>query len=378
MITTTLLASTLMFAVPTADDAAPTETPRTAFVEMKTNKGDIVLMLDREAAPATVKNFLQYTGEGFYDGTCFHRVIGNFMIQGGGFTEDLAKKPNHAGVKNEWGNGLTNTRGTIAMARVGGDPNSATSQFFINVKNNPNLDKPQRDGAAYAVFGKVIEGMDVVDAIKAVPTGTQKGMRDVPVQPVMIESVKVIDRTAAQAQCADLDNTETMWFSACDTAKPGQQALRKQTDEQMARLAEQEALWSKPVQDVLANPDSIPGEALVGDAQMQDSGLAWFDLVEGDGAQPASTSSTVKVHYTGYLLDGSKFDSSVDRGTPIDFPLNRVIAGWTEGVASMKVGGKRKLVIPSDLGYGPRGTPGGPIPPNATLVFDVELLDVKD
>ncbi|MCH2138823.1 MAG: FKBP-type peptidyl-prolyl cis-trans isomerase [Phycisphaerales bacterium] len=111
---------------------------------------------------------------------------------------------------------------------------------------------------------------------------------------------------------------------------------------------------------------------------MQDSGLAWFDLVEGDGAQPASTSSTVKVHYTGYLLDGSKFDSSVDRGTPIDFPLNRVIAGWTEGVASMKVGGKRKLVIPSDLGYGPRGTPGGPIPPNATLVFDVELLDVKD
>jgi FKBP-type peptidyl-prolyl cis-trans isomerase len=117
----------------------------------------------------------------------------------------------------------------------------------------------------------------------------------------------------------------------------------------------------------------------IGEAQRVESpsGLAHYDLVEGDGATPKSASSTVKVHYSGWLLDGTKFDSSVDRGQPIDFPLNGVIAGWTEGVQSMKVGGKRKLIIPSELGYGAQGA-GGAIPPNATLVFDVELLDVQD
>ena len=117
----------------------------------------------------------------------------------------------------------------------------------------------------------------------------------------------------------------------------------------------------------------------IGEAQRVESstGLAHYDLVEGDGAMPKSAASTVKVHYSGWLLDGTKFDSSVDRGQPIDFPLNGVIAGWTEGVQSMKVGGKRKLIIPAELGYGEHGA-GGVIPPNATLVFDVELLDVQD
>jgi FKBP-type peptidyl-prolyl cis-trans isomerase len=150
--------------------------------------------------------------------------------------------------------------------------------------------------------------------------------------------------------------------------------------EQNKKVAEQNKKLEKltmSVDEVLKNTAELPG-ASVGDnvSSTSDSGLAWFDLEEGTGEAPASDATTVRVHYTGYLVDGTKFDSSVDRGEPINFQLSGVIPGWTEGVGSMKVGGKRKLVIPSELGYGARGTPGGPIPPNATLVFDVELLEL--
>ena len=119
----------------------------------------------------------------------------------------------------------------------------------------------------------------------------------------------------------------------------------------------------------------FPGEAVSGDWVETDSGLKYYDIVKGTGPTPPNASTTVKVHYSGWLVDGTMFDSSVQRGQPIDFPLNRVIAGWTEGVGSMKVGGKRKLIIPFDLAYGPRGR-GPTIPPRATLIFDVELLDI--
>ncbi len=123
--------------------------------------------------------------------------------------------------------------------------------------------------------------------------------------------------------------------------------------------------------------ENLPGDETVGEPETSESGLSWYDMKEGDGAQPAGPMSSVEVHYTGWLLDGTKFDSSVDRGESISFPLNAVIEGWTEGVGSMKVGGKRKLVIPSDLGYGDQGAPPV-IPAGATLVFDVELLSVTD
>ena len=126
-----------------------------------------------------MKNFLAYAEKGHYNGTIFHRVIANFMIQGGGFTPDMDQKPTDPPIKNEWQNGLSNTRGTLAMARLGRQPDSATAQFFINVANNSFLDEP-RDGAGYAVFAKVIAGMDVVDAIKAVPTATKGPHGDVP------------------------------------------------------------------------------------------------------------------------------------------------------------------------------------------------------
>ena len=161
-------------------------------VLMKTSKGDMEIALDADKAPKTVENFLRYVDEGFYDGTIFHRVISGFMIQGGGYTADMRKKPTHEPVVNEAKNGLKNKRGTIAMARTS-DPHSATSQFFINVKDNDFLDYPGQDGWGYTVFGRVTRGLDVLDAIAGVPTTVKNGMRDVPVETVVIESVKRIE-----------------------------------------------------------------------------------------------------------------------------------------------------------------------------------------
>lgn len=158
-------------------------------VEMVTNKGRIVIELDPQKAPVTTANFIKYVESGHYNGLTFHRVIPGFMIQGGGFDKDMNQKKTNASIINEGKNGLKNDRGTIAMARTN-DLNSATSQFFINVVNNDGLNYPSNGG--YAVFGKVVEGMNVVDAIAAVKTGAKMGMRDVPVEPVVIESAKVL------------------------------------------------------------------------------------------------------------------------------------------------------------------------------------------
>ena len=160
-------------------------------VKLETSMGEIVIELNEEAAPVTVKNFLRYVEEGFFDGTIFHRVIPDFMIQGGGFTADMRQRKTHAPIVNEGDNGLKNARGTIAMARTG-DPDSATSQFFINHKNNEFLDYAGPEEPGYAVFGKVTEGMDVVDAIAAVETARKGSYSDVPVKPVVIKSVQVV------------------------------------------------------------------------------------------------------------------------------------------------------------------------------------------
>ncbi len=162
-------------------------------VEMETSKGKIVIELFPEKAPETVKNFLNYVEAKFYDGTIFHRVIPNFMIQGGGFTSDMKTKPAGAPIKNEADNGLKNERGTIAMARTG-DPHSATAQFFINAVNNDFLNHKSKtqQGWGYVVFGKVITGMDVVDAISAVKTVTRGSYRDVPAETIEIRSARVL------------------------------------------------------------------------------------------------------------------------------------------------------------------------------------------
>jgi len=160
-------------------------------VTLETSKGNIVIELYPDKAPKTVANFLAYVQSGFYDGTIFHRVIPSFMIQGGGFTADMAKKETREPIQNESDNGVSNTRGTIAMARTSA-PHSATAQFFINSVDNKGLDHGETaQGWGYAVFGKVTEGMDVVDAISAVKTTEKNGMRDVPVEPVVIQKARV-------------------------------------------------------------------------------------------------------------------------------------------------------------------------------------------
>ncbi len=163
-------------------------------VRMLTSYGAIILELDEQRAPKSVENFLAYVREGFFDGTLFHRVIDNFMIQGGGFNAGMTQKATHAPIENEAMNGLRNERGTVAMARTS-DPHSATSQFFINVVDNDflNYTAPSPAGWGYCVFGKITDGMTVVDRIKGVPTGSRGGHKNVPLTEVVIESVSEIE-----------------------------------------------------------------------------------------------------------------------------------------------------------------------------------------
>ncbi|MFV0508694.1 MAG: peptidylprolyl isomerase [Shewanella algae] len=164
------------------------------MITLHTNHGDIKLALDSEKAPLTAANFIKYAQEGFYDGTIFHRVIDGFMVQGGGFTEQMSQKPTNSPVRNEANNGLSNKTGTIAMARTS-DPHSATAQFFINVNDNTFLDFKNESiqGWGYCVFGEVVEGMDVVNAIKGVSTGNHGMHQDVPLEAVIIEKVTIAD-----------------------------------------------------------------------------------------------------------------------------------------------------------------------------------------
>ena len=158
------------------------------MIRFETSLGDFTIEFFEKEAPLTVANFLHYIDDGFFDGTIFHRVIPGFVIQGGGFTEDMTQKKTHPTVKNEADNGLQNSRGTLSMARTN-DINSATSQFFVNLKDNGSLDH-SRGNFGYAVFARVTEGMDVVDKIAAVETGRKRGFDDVPAEPVIVKSVR--------------------------------------------------------------------------------------------------------------------------------------------------------------------------------------------
>ena len=182
----------ILFAVLATGLFAGSASAANPVVVIETSLGPIKVELFADKAPNTVKNFLQYVEDKHYDGTVFHRVIPNFMIQGGGFEAGMKEKKTREAIKNESENGLSNVKGTLAMARTP-RPDSATAQFFINVKDNDFLDRAKaRDGAGYCVFGKVIEGMDVVEKIKAVETGNRGGFENVPVKDVFIKTAKVV------------------------------------------------------------------------------------------------------------------------------------------------------------------------------------------
>ena len=309
--------------------------PDGVYARIATVRGDIVIFLEHEKTPLTVANFVGLSegtihtefgiGKPYYDGLTFHRVINDFMIQGGcpkgtgtggpgyTFADEIVADLKHSGP------------GILSMANAG--PGTNGSQFFITHKATPWLD------GKHTVFGHVVNGQNIVDSIK---------------QGEKIESIEIIRRgEAAEAYRITQD-----YFLALV-----QESLKKQS----AETEEQQ----KGDLEIINSRWPL--------AKKTDSGLRYVVLKEGSGASPEFGQS-VTVHYTGTLLDGTVFDSSVKRGAPAQFKIGQVIEGWNEALATMKKGEKRTLIIPPELGYGKRGYPGV-IPPDSFLVFDVELLD---
>jgi len=302
--------------------------------KINTSKGEIIIELEYDKTPITVANFVSLAegtmensakslGTPYYNGLKFHRVIENFMIQGGCPNGNGMGDPGYK-FQDEFHPDLKHdTAGILSMANSG--PNTNGSQFFITHNETPWLDNK------HTVFGRVISGQEVVDAIE---------------QDDVMESITIIREGSAK----DFDANK-IFNDAIEEAKKEEERKLLESKKALADL----------------NKDAIVTE----------SGLAYKIINKGNGNVNPSPSSTVTVHYTGKLTDGTIFDSSVQRGEPATFPLNRVIPGWTEGVQLMVVGDKFTFIIPSDLAYGSSGIPQAGIGPNATLIFEVELLEIK-
>jgi len=307
------------------------------YLKMNTNRGDIYLQLEFEKVPMTVGNFVglaegtikntaKADGVPFYDGLKFHRVIPNFMIQGGDPQGTGAGGPGYK-FPDEFDTTLKHVGpGVLSMANAG--PGTNGSQFFITHVKTDWLD------GKHTIFGHVVKGQEIVNAIAQNDT---------------LKTVTIL-RKGKKAE-------------AFDAAKIFEFEKGNVSVKTEAKVKAEQTAMDKELNEKY------------GTAKVTASGLRYITEREGTGVSPLATNQ-VTVHYVGTLLNGKKFDSSVDRGQPATFPLNQVIVGWTEGLQLMKVGGKTKFIIPPALGYGAAGA-GGSIPPNSWLVFEVELLDVK-
>jgi peptidylprolyl isomerase len=320
--------------------AAETKLDDGLYAKIITSKGDITLKLEFEKTPLTVTNFVGLaegtkdfkdskgrTSGRYYDGLKFHRVINNFMIQGGCPLGSGTGGPGYD-FPDEFDPSLKHDRaGIFSMANAG--PGTNGSQFFITHVPTPHLDNK------HSVFGHVVSGQDVVNAIRQNDTITT------------IEIIRVGDK--AKSFKTDQESFDSL-LGQVDKKKAEKEQLRQ--EQEMAMINEK---WPN--------------------TEKTDSGLMYEVVTAGTGNEKPNPGDTISAHYTGMFLDGRKFDSSVDRGEPISFPVGtgRVIKGWDEALLDMKKGEKRILIIPPDLAYGSRGR--GPIPPNSTLVFEVELLD---
>ncbi|MDO8631722.1 MAG: peptidylprolyl isomerase [Phycisphaerales bacterium] len=315
-------------------------------VEIETTLGEFVVELDAERAPVSAMNFIDYANDGYYSGTVFHRVVKGRMIHGGGYTADLQIKTKglRDPIRYEGGNGLLNRRGTIASYRRFDDLKSAQSQFYVNTADNDQLDL-LRDGSSYVVFGRVVEGMDVIDRINDVSVGPRPGFAAglnpfVPVEPVVIKSMLVVaplDRPTAEAK-------------AKANLRAAEMTLETRI-EQIENEAKSSVVESK-------------------------SGLRYIDRKVGNGAFP-NPDDTVEVNYQATLLNGAEFDSSKSRGEGVfALKVSDMIRGLREGMVTMRESGQRVFIVPPELGFGMDGVPGK-VPPGATLFYEVELVSVR-
>ncbi|HRX84266.1 MAG TPA: peptidylprolyl isomerase [Phycisphaerae bacterium] len=350
-----LMATQVVVAEETGDNTSSTSDKVYAVID--TNRGEIKLELYTEKAPLTCTNFINLVKHDFYDGLTFHRVIKDFMIQGGDPEGNGTGGPGYT-FKDEFDPDLRHSGpGVLSMANSG--PNTNGSQFFITHKATPWLND------RHSVFGQVVEGQDVVNAIEQGDT---------------IKDIKIEGDTSAlmKAHADQVKEWDEILAKQPSKEERAEARAKREAEMKAAReKAEAAAQAAKEKRDVeIAEHVKKLEQELGKTAEKTDSGLYSFVLEPGTGENTPNPTDTVQVNYTGWLFDGTMFDASSKHGGPAKFPLNRVIRGWTEGVGLMKVGEKRKFVIPPELAYGPRGA-GGLIPPNAPLVFDVELLAIN-
>lgn len=332
------------------------------FAEINTTKGKIVIELEYKKTPITVANFISLAegkntqvtealkGKPYYDGLKFHRVIADFMIQGGCPKGDGSGDPGYKFV-DEFTDLTHSGSGILSMANAGTGTNG--SQFFITHKETPWLD------GKHTVFGHVVSGQETVDKIA---------------QNDVINSIVII-RNGKEAKKFKAEKIFKAYFEKKEENDRIQNAKNEAIKKSLAEIAaeKQKKQAELEAQKLKEAKDKAIKE--FANATTTPSGLKYIVLQEGTGNKPVATSN-VKVHYTGMFLDGKIFDSSVQRGETIDFGLNQVIKGWTEGVQLMKEGAKYKFYIPSNLAYGERGA-GGVIPPNTDLIFEVELIKIN-